>query len=214
MSEIAGRWTKEPAKTTYKNAAERFRLPYWDPLKPRYRVKGIPTRNGDVLNEQIWGAPAILTKPKVFVKRWDKDGPQEIDNPLFRFEWKNDAIEAKGRTSMKGVSNLHDDIREQVLTKTPHSTSLVRSTPLGVPHWKIRFVLRERAWVRRSGSSSLRMPSPSSRMTNWLTWITKRETGTLSLATGDGTLPEENPSGELGCLRLFLLRVGTTKSTS
>ena len=99
MTDIANQWTNEHERTKYLQAADRFRLPFWDPLLPRNKVTPII---GKDLNNKIWGAPLILTKPKVYVKKPNEKTQTEIDNPLASFKWPIEELKKKGRVPING----------------------------------------------------------------------------------------------------------------
>ena len=78
----------------YKDAALRFRLPYWDPYLPRNHVE-----RQDPVPEEIWGLPQILAAEKVYVKRPGEKKLDYIDNPLYIYYMPDEkSVKEKGRT--------------------------------------------------------------------------------------------------------------------
>lgn len=81
MRAVADRYTDPNEKRLYKDAARRFRLPYWDPYLPRNHVE-----RSNPVDEKIWGLPRILAADKVYVKRPGETKYNPIDNPLYSFK--------------------------------------------------------------------------------------------------------------------------------
>ena len=78
----------------YKNAALRFRLPYWDPYLPRNHVE-----RQDPVPEEIWGLPQILAAKWVYVQRPGDKKLDYIENPLYIYKMpEEESVQAKGRT--------------------------------------------------------------------------------------------------------------------
>lgn len=83
MVEVAKQY-KGPDWTVYEAAAARFRMPYWDPLMPRYKQR--PNSS----NDSIMGTPKILAVKQVYVWPPVPRQPGEldlIDNPLYSFRY-------------------------------------------------------------------------------------------------------------------------------
>ena len=79
-------------KAKYRAAAERFRLPYFDPIMPRYKWDGKNLQD-------VWGVPEILRTENVWVRTFDK--PEELTtmpNPLYSFVFPtSDEYQKSGR---------------------------------------------------------------------------------------------------------------------
>lgn len=88
IQEIAAQFTQEPQRSLYRQAATRFRIPFWDPVLPRNNATG----------ENIWGIPKILSAKDVWVLRPNASDLTTIPNPLYALKFQNEALEAKGRT--------------------------------------------------------------------------------------------------------------------
>lgn len=90
MARIAELYTADSDKKLYRDAAAKFRLPYWDLIMPRRE------KSGRV--DTVWGFPQIFKNKQVFVKlpqptkETTSDGWNKIDNPLYsyRFPTKDD----------------------------------------------------------------------------------------------------------------------------
>lgn len=96
MQQIANQYTNEQEKRVYQNAANRFRLPFWDPFLPRNKVDKSP-----VLNEGIWGIPQILGQQSVWVKRPAVADLKPMDNPLYQFTFPSQGtLTRKGRVAV------------------------------------------------------------------------------------------------------------------
>ena len=97
MNHIAELYPDGDEKTQYKSVANRFRLPFWDPLLPRNNVKEKdPTYDGTYVD--VWGLPKLLGAETVWVKRPKVTDLEEIPNPLYRFKFpRQEVIRAKGR---------------------------------------------------------------------------------------------------------------------
>ena len=81
-------------KVKYRNAAIRFRLPYWDPFMPRNKLEqdkpeDLPKdKPEDKPNDQpkpdvtVWGLPKILSQAEVWARRpGDPNKLEKIANP-------------------------------------------------------------------------------------------------------------------------------------
>lgn len=104
MREIAERCDEADDKKIYLNAAERFRMSYWDPFVPRNRVN----RGSDVnaVDEKIWGLPKILIAEAVHVKYPKKRLLRAIANPLPKASKKRWAIALSSRNSLVSTRAL------------------------------------------------------------------------------------------------------------
>ncbi|KAF2024336.1 hypothetical protein EK21DRAFT_117886 [Setomelanomma holmii] len=83
MVKVAGLYTNAEQKGSYRRAAARFRLPYWDPLTPRNE------RRGDV--DTAFGLPVIFQQRDIYVRTPSK--PDELTpmaNPLYEFTFPKD----------------------------------------------------------------------------------------------------------------------------
>lgn len=96
VQEIAKRFTKEPERSMYQNAADRFRLPFWDPLLPRNNPPNdplLPRSNVPItkFSEDLFGIPKILAAPTVHVKIPQEDSSvvedHKFTNPLYSFKF-------------------------------------------------------------------------------------------------------------------------------
>lgn len=100
MREIAQRYDEADDKQIYLNAAERFRMPYWDPFVPRNRVNRDSDANA--VDEEIWGLPKILIAEAVYIKYPKKKVLRAIANPLRAFIFPDSEIlKQKGRENLK-----------------------------------------------------------------------------------------------------------------
>lgn len=85
MVRLAGTYPTQQEVNLYSDAAARFRLPYWDLIMPRNELK-----TGDRY-DTVWGFPEVFKNKAVFVRqpirdeKTDKDGFNEIANPLATF---------------------------------------------------------------------------------------------------------------------------------
>ena len=97
MRKIAAQYTDKHEKTLYESAADRFRLPFWDPVIPRNPVnKDVPLY--DRVYSGVWGLPKILTTEVIWVKKPHGKQMEEMANPLYRFNFpKEETISKKGR---------------------------------------------------------------------------------------------------------------------
>ena len=94
MREVANEYKDVQDKTRYLFAAERFRLPFWDPFMPRNHKT---VDQG--FSENIFGAPKILQAEEVFVYHYNKDLGPKIRNPLYRFDFPSiSTLKSKGRS--------------------------------------------------------------------------------------------------------------------
>lgn len=101
VNTIAGLFTNEPEKTLYKAAADRFRMPYWDPVMPRNKPSASAVGSKKV-DESIWGLPKILGAERVYVIKPGSQQPVEVDNPLYSFTFPSEAtLKDKGRQPIK-----------------------------------------------------------------------------------------------------------------
>lgn len=98
MVEKANEFEDETLKKRYLAAAERFRLPFWDPLMPRYKVENSGTKR--TLDQRIWGLPQILAAETVHVmKAPNGDRDDQFPNPLYAFKIPDgNLLTKKGRT--------------------------------------------------------------------------------------------------------------------
>ena len=88
VQSIAAQYKDEDQKILYGKAADRFRLPFWDPCLPRNGVdKQAPLYNG--VHAEVWGLPKILGTETVWVRRPGKTELEEMANPLYRFKFPN-----------------------------------------------------------------------------------------------------------------------------
>ena len=90
-----------PERTLYQSAAQRFKLPFWDPLLPRNRVESTGT-----FNDKILGVPAILAAKQVWVKRPGAQDLKPIDNPLYSYTFQWEALQEKGRKPVHFGNNM------------------------------------------------------------------------------------------------------------
>lgn len=84
-------------KKKYLDAAQQFRLPYWDYYRPRAYTKttfpGVTNPDdGTTTAPYDWGAPQIFTMPEVMVKRLPDNKPISMPNPFFKFEFSPDQL--------------------------------------------------------------------------------------------------------------------------
>ena len=100
MRDIAERYDVADNKEIYLNAAERFRMPYWDPFVPRNRVSR--DKAAKEVDVEIWGLPKILMAEAVYVKYPKKNILRAIENPLRAFIFPDSKIlKQKGRENIK-----------------------------------------------------------------------------------------------------------------
>ena len=114
----------EEEKNLYQNAANRFRLPFWDPLLPRNKVD-----NTGVLDNRIWGIPKILGAKDVWVKRLNAIELESIPNSLYQFTFpQNEVLQAKGRKPVIFGSGVVSHLRTPFSLKhTQFDVVLVRA---------------------------------------------------------------------------------------
>jgi hypothetical protein len=108
VQEIAKRFTKEPEKSIYQNAADRFRLPFWDPLLPRNKVSTAE------FSQDMFGMPKILGAKTVHVKIPKEDGSvvtnDAYKNPLYSFIFpETEILQEKGRQPISWPGDDPDD---------------------------------------------------------------------------------------------------------
>ena len=89
-----------PWRETYLDAAARFRLPYWDPIMPRWDKDASP--NSD--QTKIWGCPRIFLQRQVYVRTPGDPNTlgepgNKIQNPLYSFKFPTES----DRHSLKTV---------------------------------------------------------------------------------------------------------------
>jgi hypothetical protein len=99
MVRVADLYSTDAEKKTYRAAAARFRLPFWDIVMPRKKQSG-PV-------DTVWGTPALLAAKDVYVKLPKptpnaKNGFDTIPNPLYSFTFptpneREDARRQSGR---------------------------------------------------------------------------------------------------------------------
>ncbi len=103
LAEQFGKVDKDE-KVRYRNAAIRFRLPFWDPFMPRNELqpdgskdepKAKPKdkpKDKPKVDREIWGLPKILSQAEVWVRRpGDPSKLEKIANPLAYFTFPSDA---------------------------------------------------------------------------------------------------------------------------
>lgn len=82
---------KFPNSTKYKSAAVNFRLPYWDPFRPRggsVTFPGVTNPNGTTTFPYDFKFPSILTKRQVMILASENDTKlTAIPNPLFSYKF-------------------------------------------------------------------------------------------------------------------------------
>ena len=104
MREIAERYDEADNKKIYLNAAERFRMPYWDPFVPRNRVN--TDSDAKAVDVEIWGLPKILSAEAVYVKYPKVKVLRAIANPLRAFIFpESEILRKKGRQDFKWWDN-------------------------------------------------------------------------------------------------------------
>ena len=80
----------EPYKTSYKEAAMRLRLPFWDYYRPRYnggenvKFPGI-IKNGMTSFPYDYSCPRVFTEESIMVRRSPDDKLVPMKNPLYQF---------------------------------------------------------------------------------------------------------------------------------
>lgn len=87
MRNITELFSEEEGKGQYEAALDRFRLPYWDPVMPRNKLKpgAEKTLSDRVL--AMFGLPDILVAEDVWVMRPGDTQKTTIKNPLHHFEF-------------------------------------------------------------------------------------------------------------------------------
>ncbi len=99
MKKIADEYP-DPDKAKYQSAANRFMLPFWDPLMPRNNVVPNALLQSTTIDvdETIWGLPKILAAKYVWVIRPTGTKLEPINNPLYQFNIPSDEVlKNKGR---------------------------------------------------------------------------------------------------------------------
>ncbi|KAF4627308.1 hypothetical protein G7Y89_g10846 [Cudoniella acicularis] len=78
-------------KQKYRDAAQKFRFPYWDYYRPRgdkgVTLPGVKTDIGTTSFKYDFRIPNILTTPKVMIRTTAKDALELLDNPLLLFDF-------------------------------------------------------------------------------------------------------------------------------
>ncbi|KAJ5628581.1 hypothetical protein N7490_010809 [Penicillium lividum] len=106
VREIAESFGDDEGRLSYLSAADRFRLPYWDPTLPRNEG----TDNNGTFSEEIWGFPLIFRQRKVWVKRPHGKMATQIHNPLFSFALPDaDLLSANGRSVLEAYQHMPKD---------------------------------------------------------------------------------------------------------
>ncbi|CVL03756.1 related to tyrosinase precursor (monophenol monooxygenase) [Fusarium mangiferae] len=85
----------EEQKKKYLDAAQKFRIPYWDYYRPRDKAKttfpGVTNpKDGTTTAPFDWGAPQIFTMPQVMVKRLPDNELISMPNPFFQFNFNSE----------------------------------------------------------------------------------------------------------------------------
>ncbi|KAI9789436.1 MAG: hypothetical protein M1835_001679 [Candelina submexicana] len=100
MAAIANEYPQE-TRAKYQSAADRFRLPFWDPLLPRNSVP-----QSTAVDPTIWGLPKILGAKFVWVQRPKGSKLEHIPNPLYSFNIPSDEVlKKKGRIPIDWPKN-------------------------------------------------------------------------------------------------------------
>ena len=111
MRILAEQFEDQNEKVKYRNAAIRFRLPYWDPFMPRNepqqdmpqgnsrdkpedkpedKPKDKPKKKSKV-DVTFWGLPKILSQAEVWVRRpGDPNKLEKVANPLAYFTFSSE----------------------------------------------------------------------------------------------------------------------------
>lgn len=120
MNQIAARYP-DKYKAMYLDAASRFRLPFWDPVMPRYRDDSNATDSAKQEVTWFWGVPVIFKTKEVYVKYPEKpDELKPMPNPMYQFTFpeataydtaKRRAVDFKNVTS-QGWQIKWDDQRQ------------------------------------------------------------------------------------------------------
>ncbi|KAJ5907811.1 hypothetical protein N7495_000493 [Penicillium taxi] len=106
VREIAESFGDDEGRLSYLSAADRFRLPYWDPTLPRNEGNG----TNEEFSEGIWGFPLIFRQRKVWVKRPHSKMAAHIHNPLFSFALPDeDLLRANGRSVLEAYKHMPKD---------------------------------------------------------------------------------------------------------
>lgn len=137
MQRIASQHESQDDKERYLDAAARFRLPYWDPVMPRNKL-----RAGAEL-KSVWCLPQLFGTPNVFVRLPESpDTLTKISNQMFQYsfptedEWNQPKDTARPELDMGAlgfnpthtvkrpyatdefdVKALNDAIREQTVAR-------------------------------------------------------------------------------------------------
>ena len=79
----------EANKQTYRDAAKKFRLPYWDYYRPRGKTATFPgvVNNGTTSFKYDFSVPQIFTVGKIMLKTPEKNQLTSQDNPLHLFSF-------------------------------------------------------------------------------------------------------------------------------
>ncbi|KXT08107.1 hypothetical protein AC579_9209 [Pseudocercospora musae] len=109
MDRVAGQYDSNSDQKVYRDAAARFRLPYWDLIMPRKELE-----RGARL-DTVWAFPHIFKAPQVFVKlpkrtsTTDADGWTSIDNPLWSYRFPSKAdYQSSGRRAVVMNANFNN----------------------------------------------------------------------------------------------------------
>lgn len=113
MVNIAKKYTDTAVKARYLDAAQKFRLPYWDYYRargPGFSVTRQQARDKDIRDTNNWNLrappaefaydfrlPDIFMAKTVTIKSYPKDEPKSLDNPLYsyKFEAERGGLQAR-----------------------------------------------------------------------------------------------------------------------
>ncbi|KAJ5752131.1 hypothetical protein N7520_009048 [Penicillium odoratum] len=106
VRDIAKSFGDDEGRLSYLSAADRFRLPYWDPTLPRNKINDM----NETFSDEIWGFPLIFRQRKVWVKRPQSKMAAQIHNPLFSFALPDaDLLSANGRPILEAYEYMPKD---------------------------------------------------------------------------------------------------------
>ncbi|KAI9706216.1 MAG: hypothetical protein M1820_004977 [Bogoriella megaspora] len=117
MARVAELYPTDAEKSTYRAAAARFRLPFWDIVMPRNEQSGAL--------DSVWGTPAILAANNVYVKLPEPTsnadgGFDTIPNPLYSFFFPTDSEREEARKVFgRGVLDMHQSLSNVRTVRVP-----------------------------------------------------------------------------------------------
>ncbi|KAM7189411.1 hypothetical protein V8F20_010141 [Naviculisporaceae sp. PSN 640] len=129
MVNIANKYTDSAVKARYLNAAQKFRLPYWDYYRargPGFTVTRQEIRNKDLRDANDWDLrappaefpydfrlPDIFMTKTVTIRSHPNNEPKSLDNPLYSYKFKGErgGLKARDLRELEGSYSAKMTIR-------------------------------------------------------------------------------------------------------